>query len=285
MGIFMSLVDRLLVESADPLIMGILNVTPDSFSDGGRYTQHDQLKQRIQALVDQGAHIIDIGGESTRPGASNVSLQEELDRVLPAIELAKQHSDCWVSIDTYKTGVMRESLALGVDMINDVNALQSVGALELLASSDVAICLMHKQGQPQDMQASPVYEDVLKQVHSFLIERVKACELAGIDGKRLVLDPGFGFGKRVEHNQILFQNLALLTQLDFPVLVGVSRKTMIGEILNGLPVNQRMVGSVVAAVLAAQRGAKIVRVHDVLETVQALNLAKALTSESLQILE
>lgn len=274
----MNLLDCLKDKSVEPLIMGILNVTPDSFSDGGRYTQKDQLKSRIEVMAEQGAHIIDIGGESTRPGALSVDLEEELARVLPAIELVKQHSDCWISIDTYKTDVMRESLALGVDMINDVNALQSDGALELLAKADAAICLMHKQGEPQDMQVSPAYQNVLAQVQDFLKKRVDACEQAGIDKNRLVLDPGFGFGKSLEHNQTLFQHLAELTQLGYPILVGVSRKTMIGELLRGLEVDQRMIGSIVAALLAAQRGAKIVRVHDVLETAQALSMARALTS-------
>lgn len=274
----MNLVDCLKNKSAEPLIMGILNVTPDSFSDGGRYIQQKQLIHRIETMAEQGAHIIDIGGESTRPGALSVSLQEELDRVLPAVELVKQYSDCWVSIDTYKTGVMRESMALGVHMINDVNALQSEGALDLLASNNAAICLMHKKGEPQDMQARPVYKDVLTQVHDFLKKRVEACTQAGIDKDRLVLDPGFGFGKSLEHNQTLFQHLAESAQLGYPLLVGVSRKTMIGELLGGVPVEQRILGSVVAALLAVQRGAKIVRVHDVLETAQALSLARALTN-------
>lgn len=277
----MNLVDSLQADAAEPLIMGILNVTPDSFSDGGLYTQQDQLKQRIQSMAEQGAHIIDIGGESTRPGALSVSLEEEKDRVLPALELVKQYSDCWVSIDTYKTDVMRESLALGADMINDVNALQSDGALALLASVDAAICLMHKQGQPKDMQAKPVYNDVVTQVDEFLKARVGACQQAGIDKRRLVLDPGFGFGKSLEHNQTLFQNLAASTQQGFPVLVGVSRKTMIGELLGDAPIDKRMLGSVIAALLAVQRGAKIVRVHDVAETAQALSLARSLTSNSL----
>ena len=282
MGVFMNLVDCLQGDKTEPLIMGILNVTPDSFSDGGRYTQQDQLIKRIEAMAEQGAHIIDIGGESTRPGALAVGLEEEKNRVLPAIELVKQYSDCWVSIDTYKTEVMRASLALGVDMVNDVNALQADGALELLAKADVAVCLMHKQGQPSDMQDKPVYNDVLKQVHDFLKTRIEVCERAGINKKRLVLDPGFGFGKSLEHNQTLFQHLTESTPQGYPILVGVSRKTMIAELLGGVPVEQRMLGSVVAALLSVQRGAKIVRVHDVLETAQALSLAKALSSNELQ---
>lgn len=273
----MNFLTRLQLATGGPLVMGILNVTPDSFSDGGHYTERDQLKHRIECMAEQGAHIIDVGGESTRPGALSVSLEEEKNRVLPAIELIKQYSDCWISVDTYKTEVMRESLALGVHMINDVNALQSEGALELLATTDAAICLMHKQGRPQNMQAKPRYDDVLTEVHDFLMARVDACNQAGINRNRLVLDPGFGFGKSLEHNQVLFKNLAKTTQLGYPLLVGVSRKTMIGELLSGIPVDQRLVGSVVAALLAVQRGAKIVRVHDVLETVQAINLADALT--------
>ncbi|MBE0493403.1 MAG: dihydropteroate synthase [Thiomicrospira sp.] len=277
----MNLVDYLQGDKTEPLIMGILNVTPDSFSDGGRYTRQDQLIRRIEAMAEQGAHIIDIGGESTRPGALAVSLAEEENRVLPAIELVKQYSDCWVSIDTYKTEVMRASLALGVDMVNDVNALQAEGALELLAKTDAAVCLMHKQGQPLDMQDKPVYNDVLTQVHDFLKARIEVCERAGINKKRLVLDPGFGFGKSLEHNQTLFQHLTESTPQGYPILVGVSRKTMIAELLGGIPVEQRMLGSVVAALLSVQRGAKIVRVHDVLETAQALSLAKALSSNEL----
>lgn len=273
----MSLVDDLNKDKATPLIMAILNVTPDSFSDGGRYNHADQLKYRISQLQAEGAHIIDVGGESTRPGAQAVSEQEELDRVLPALELVKSITGCYVSIDSYKPAVMKAALALGVDMVNDVNALQAEGAIELLACHDeVAICLMHKQGQPQSMQKAPSYQDVVVEVKGFLQQRIHACKQAGIDIERLVLDPGFGFGKTLAHNQSLFQRLTEFQDLARPLLVGVSRKTMIGQLLDDLPLDARGLPSVVAALLAVQQGAKLVRVHEVKETCQALTLAKAL---------
>lgn len=256
--------------------MAVLNVTPDSFSDGGRYQQRDALKRQISEITLQGADIIDVGGESTRPGAIPVSLDEELARIVPAIELVKQYSDCAVSVDTYKAKVMQEVLALGVEMINDINALQDEGALSIVSQSNALICLMHKQGQPKTMQTQPEYQDVVSEVTHFLTQRVNACRASGIAADRIVLDPGFGFGKHLEHNQALMQNLSRLIAMGYPVLVGVSRKTMIGEILNHAPVSERMIGSVVAAVIAAQKGAAIVRVHDVLETRQALDVLMAL---------
>lgn len=257
------------------LIMGVLNVTPDSFSDGGRYNQLDQLKSRIEQLHLEGADIIDIGGESTRPGAPTLSVQQELDRVLPALEMAKELSDCWVSIDTCKTDVMRSCLELGVDMINDVTALRATGAVDVCAPSSVMLCLMHMQGNPQTMQQAPAYSDVVQEVSGFLQERVQACQQAGIDKTRLVLDPGFGFGKNLAHNIELFKNLKKMSFDGLALLIGVSRKSMLGEILN-LPVDQRLQASVTAAVLAVQQGARIVRVHDVLQTKQALTIANVL---------
>jgi dihydropteroate synthase len=250
--------------------MGILNVTPDSFSDGGHYLSREQMLKRIVEMHQHGAHIIDIGGESTRPGADAVSLDEELSRVMPAIELAKAYTDCWVSVDTYKPEVMREALSLNVDMINDVNALLADGALSVCAKSQACICLMHKKGQPKDMQSAPTYMDVYAEVKSFLLDRVEQCVTAGLPKNRLVIDPGFGFGKTLGHNVDLFQSLHSLTAEDLPVLVGVSRKTLFSQIIPELKVDERLIPSVIAAVLAIQQGASIVRVHDVKETKQAI---------------
>lgn len=269
----MSLIARLHQAEMPPLIMGILNVTPDSFSDGGRYLTSDQLKYRIEQIAKQGARIIDIGGESTRPGATAVAVEEELDRVLPALELTRQLTDCWVSVDTCKTPVMQAAIELGVDLINDVNALQATGALEAVAASSAAICLMHKQGQPITMQQAPNYADVVSEVIDFLQARTQLCLQQGVAAERIVLDPGFGFGKTLAHNIALFQQLESLVKLRYPVLVGVSRKSMIGQLLQDVKVEQRMIGSVAAAVVAALKGAKILRVHDVLETQQALEIA------------
>ena len=268
------------IERSGPaLVMGILNVTPDSFSDGGRYTQSDRLKQRIEQVQSEGADIIDIGGESTRPGARIVELQEELDRVLPALELAREYSDCWISVDTYKSEVMKQALGFGVDMINDVNALQADGAIEVCAADKEAmICLMHKQGDPKTMQQAPVYQSVVDEVTDFLNQRVQACLAGGIEKKRLMIDPGFGFGKTLEHNIELFKKLNNLNIEGLPILVGVSRKTMLGQILN-LDVDQRLQASVTAAVLAQQQGTKILRVHDVKETKQALTIAEVLKAD------
>lgn len=272
----MGLITRIRQADMPPLIMGILNVTPDSFSDGGRYLESDQLKYRIEQIAQQGAQIIDIGGESTRPGAAEVSVEEELDRVMPALELTRQLTDCWVSVDTYKTPVIQAALELGVDLINDVNALQAPGSLEVVADSSALICLMHKLGQPTTMQQAPRYDDVVAEVLDFLQTRVQVCLQQGIAPERIVLDPGFGFGKTLIHNVMLFQQLESMVALNYPVLVGVSRKTMIGQLLHDANVDQRMVGSVTAAVLAALKGARILRVHDVLETQQALEVAWAL---------
>jgi len=259
-----------------PQIMGVLNVTPDSFSDGGRFVDQESIKKQIELMVSEGVDIIDIGGESTRPGAFSVNLEEELDRVLPVIEWVKQESDVQVSIDTYKPQVMVEAIRLGVDMVNDVNALQSEGAVEAVANSNVKVCLMHKQGQPDSMQEKPSYQNVVQEVVSFLQERSVVCERAGIEKERIILDPGFGFGKSLAHNVALFEQLDDIIGLGFPVLVGVSRKTMIGQLLNDLPVEQRMVGSVSAAVVAALKGSRILRVHDVKETKQAIQVAMSL---------
>ncbi|MDG6774687.1 dihydropteroate synthase [Thiomicrorhabdus sp. ZW0627] len=259
-----------------PLVMGILNVTPDSFSDGGRFSTEDAVKEQVEKMVKAGVDIVDIGGESTRPGASFVSVSEELDRVMPAIELVRNCSDAAISIDTYKTEVMVEAIGKRVDLINDVNALQAEGAVELVAGSGIPVCLMHKQGDPQTMQAAPVYENVVDEVLSFLQTRIDVCESAGIARENILLDPGFGFGKTLKHNTDLFRALECFTELPYGILVGVSRKTMIGTLMGDVPVGERMIGSVAAALVAARKGAAIVRVHDVEETVQALKVSQQL---------
>lgn len=259
-----------------PLVMGILNVTPDSFSDGGANVSKDQIKRTLENMQTSGVDVVDVGGESTRPGAEKVTLEEELERVLPVVELIKQDFDLSISVDTYKTEVMKEVIGLGVDLINDVNALQSEGAEAVVADSDVMVCLMHKQGSPETMQEAPVYGDVLEEVFGFLADRAKSCVDSGISPANIIVDPGFGFGKTLDHNVKLFEQLEQFSALNYPVLVGVSRKRMIGEILDGLSVDKRMVGSVTAAVLAAMKGARIIRVHDYEETIQALKVMYAL---------
>ena len=259
-----------------PLVMGILNVTPDSFSDGGKTVDRDSVTRAAEMMAKSGADLIDIGGESTRPGANIVSVDEELARVLPAIDWVREVCDLPISVDTYKTEVMREVLSRGVWMINDVNALQAPGALELLAQHDVKVCLMHKQGTPQTMQVSPSYENVVEEVMSFLKNRIKKCQEAGLQLSNICVDPGFGFGKTLQHNVELFGYLEVFQQLNCPVLVGVSRKSMIASLQKTGLNESRLAGSVAAAIVAMQKGAQILRVHDVPETVQALRVASAL---------
>lgn len=256
-----------------PLVMGIVNVTPDSFSDGGHHASTQAAIGHAQRLIEEGADMLDIGGESTRPGAAFVSEQEELDRVLPVIQGLRSIA-IPISIDTYKPSVMRAALSAGASMVNDVNALQTEGALDVIAKSDAAVCLMHKQGTPATMQQSPVYQDVLEEVSEFLCERIAALEAAGIARQRIVIDPGFGFGKTVVHNFELLGQLASLRKLGVPILAGLSRKSMLGAI-TGRDVSDRVVASVTAALLAVQRGASIVRVHDVRDTVDALKILNA----------
>jgi dihydropteroate synthase len=251
-----------------PLIMGVVNVTPDSFSDGGRFFDTARAVAQGRALAEQGADILDIGGESTRPGAQPVPLALELDRVLPVLEGLGALS-VPLSVDTQKPEVMRAALSSGASMINDINALQSDGALEAVRASDCAVCLMHKQGDPQTMQDNVRYDDVVREVRDFLSGRAQACEAAGIEHDRIVLDPGFGFGKRSVHNLELLRNVRTLVALGFPILVGLSRKSTLGKITNK-PVAERTIASVTAALLAVQQGAAIVRVHDVVETRDAL---------------
>jgi len=258
-----------------PLIMGVLNVTPDSFSDGGRFIKPQAALDHVRQMISAGADIIDIGGESTRPGAQAVSIEEELQRVIPVIEAIRQESEIPVSVDTSKPEVMRQAVAAGASMINDVRALREAGALQTAAELNVPVCLMHMQGQPRTMQTSPHYDNVVQEVLAFLQERAEASRAAGIDQSRIILDPGFGFGKTVQHNLLLFQQLARFVESGYPVLVGVSRKSMIGKLLDERPVEERVAASVGLATLACWLGAAIVRVHDVQETADALKMCRA----------
>ena len=257
------------------VVMGVLNVTPDSFSDGGRFARRGAAVAQARAMVAAGASIVDVGGESTRPGAEPVPLQEELDRVLPVIEGIRGELDVAVSVDTSKPEVMREAVAAGAALINDVYALRRPGAVETVAGLDAAVCLMHMQGEPRTMQADPRYGDVVAEVTEFLVSRARECEAAGIDGGRIVVDPGFGFGKSVAHNLALLAGLPALCAAGYPVLAGLSRKSLLAA-LTGRPVQERVVGSAVLAALAAERGAHIIRAHDVAETRDALAIVEAL---------
>jgi dihydropteroate synthase len=256
-------------------IMGILNVTPDSFSDGGRHNDLDTALFHAEKMIQQGAVLIDVGGESTRPGAAVVSTQEELDRVVPVVEAIHKNLDAIISVDTSTPEVITQSAAVGAGLINDVRALQREGALSAAAATDLPICLMHMQGEPDSMQAAPSYEDVVKDIHAFLAERVEACSAVGISKERLILDPGFGFGKSLAHNYQLLNQLESFHQLGLPLLVGMSRKSMIGKVLNDCAADQRLIGSVAAAVIAAMKGTAIMRVHDVAETHDALKIVEA----------
>lgn len=266
-------------QAGPPLLMGILNVTPDSFSDGGRFLQRDAALRHAEQLLRDGADVIDIGGESTRPGANAVSEQQELDRVVPVVE-AVAELGAVISVDTSRTAVMQASIAAGAQIINDVRALSDDGAMAWLATQQVPVCLMHMQGDPRSMQQQPQYQDVVADVVAFLQERVAACLAAGLAAENLCLDPGFGFGKTASHNLRLLQQLPQLVALGFPVLVGLSRKSLIGQI-SGAPVEQRLPGSIALALLAAQRGARILRVHDVKETRQALQMWLAMEAAGL----
>lgn len=255
-----------------PRIMAIVNVTPDSFSDGGEHATTEAAIAHGLHLAGQGADILDVGGESTRPGAEAVSVDEELRRVLPVIEALARDSGCIVSIDTRKAEVMRAAIAAGAGLVNDVNALRDHGAVAAVADSTAAVCLMHMQGEPGSMQEAPHYDEVIAEVRRFLADRVLACELAGIARRRLLIDPGFGFGKTLDHNLALLAGLDRFADLGVPVLAGLSRKRMIGELTGQSQAapSARLYGSVAAAVLAAERGARILRVHDVAATREAL---------------
>lgn len=257
-----------------PRVMGILNVTPDSFSDGGRYTVLDDAFRQAERMVTEGADLLDIGGESTRPGADAVVLDEELERVIPVIEQLRARVDVPLSIDTSKPAVMRAAVEAGAALVNDVSALGADGAVETLVELDVPVCLMHMQGEPRTMQQAPQYDDVVADIIEYLQARATACEAAGLSRDRLLVDPGFGFGKTLDHNVALLARLDEFARLGLPVLVGLSRKSMVGA-LAGRDVGERMPASVAAALLAVQRGARIVRVHDVGPTVDALTIWQA----------
>lgn len=261
-----------------PVVMGIVNVTPDSFSDGGQFASFEAACAHLDILVAQGAKLLDIGGESTRPGAETVSTAEELARVIPVIAYAaKRYSgshDVWISVDTSNPEVMAKAVEAGADMINDIRALQLPGALEMAASLKVPVCLMHMKGEPKDMQEGPEYQDIIQEVSDFFDARIDACLAAGIAREQLILDPGFGFGKTLEHNYQLLAQLPALHAFHLPLLIGLSRKRMIGELLER-DVNERLAGSLAGALIAAQQGAKIVRVHDVAETMDVLTVMSA----------
>jgi len=256
------------------VIMGVLNITPDSFSDGGFFMSRDTAVAHARKMVEEGADIIDVGGESTRPGAQAVSVQEELDRVIPVIDAMARAIPVPISIDTSKPEVMRAAVAAGAGFINDVRALREEGALQAAAAQQVPVCLMHMQGEPRSMQHHPVYADVVVEVRDFLQRRIEACVAAGIPRQRLIVDPGFGFGKAVEHNLELLQRLGELRALGTPILAGLSRKSMIGALL-GLPVEQRLQASVALALIAVQNGATMLRVHDVRATREAIRMFEA----------
>ena len=255
-------------------VMGILNTTPDSFSDGGRFQRLDDALRHVERMLSEGATLIDVGGESTRPGAQPVSTAEEVDRVVPVVEAIKSRFDTIVSVDTSTPQVIAGSAAAGAGLINDVRALQRPGALQAAAATTLPVCLMHMQGDPQSMQQAPRYASIIDEVSDFLAERVAACEQAGIDRGRLILDPGFGFGKTLEHNLQLFARMNELRPRGLPLLVGVSRKSMIGQLLDR-QVDERLAGGLALATLAVTLGARIIRVHDVAASVDAVRMAEA----------
>ncbi len=257
-----------------PQVMGILNITPDSFSDGGRYLRPEPALARARQMVAEGAAIIDIGGESTRPGATAVDEQEELERVVPLVEKLATELPVPISVDTSKPAVMKAAVAAGAGLINDVYALRLPAAVETAAALGVPVCLMHMRGEPRTMQEAPHYDDVVAEVMTFLAQRVAVCEAAGIGRERLLLDPGFGFGKAMPHNLLLLRRLTELGALGLPLLVGLSRKSMIGALLDA-SAQERLHGSVAAAVIAAWQGANVVRVHDVKATVDAMKIVAA----------
>ncbi len=256
-------------------VMGIINATPDSFSDGGLNLSAEKAVQSALEMIEQGADIIDIGGESSRPGAEPVTLEDELNRVIPVIKLLRSKSNIPISIDTVKPEVMLAAVDAGADIINDISALSAPGAVEVAKETGAAVCLMHMQGKPQTMQAKPEYGDVVTEVADYLKQRIECCVKAGIGSDQIILDPGFGFGKTTEHNYKLFAKLSSIIDMDYPVLVGVSRKSMIGNLLNK-PVEQRLAGGVALAAHAAKLGAVIIRTHDVAETYDACKVTMEL---------
>jgi dihydropteroate synthase len=266
-----------ILDLSHPHVMGILNVTPDSFSDGGKHNDLVQALTHANEMINAGATIIDIGGESTRPGASEVSVEQELERVIPVVEAISQRFEVWISVDTSKPEVIRESANAGAHIINDIRSLQEPGALEAAAATGLPICLMHMQGDPATMQQSPKYKQLLQDVDAFFVQQIARCEAAGIKKEQLILDPGFGFGKNLSHNYQLLAHLADFHRFGLPLLVGMSRKSMIGQLLNVGP-SQRLTGSLACAVIAAMQGAHILRVHDVKETVEAMRVVEATLS-------
>jgi len=258
-------------------VMGILNVTPDSFSDGGSFNTIDKALSHAQLMAKQGASVIDVGGESTRPGSQAVSLQQELDRVIPVIEKINQNLDVIISIDTSKAEVMQEAYHAGAGLINDVTALQGENSLAIAAKLNLPICLMHMQGLPRSMQSAPVYKNVVSDIVQFFSNRIEACIKSGINKDQIIIDPGFGFGKTVEHNLLLLKNLSVFKQIDLPILIGLSRKSLLQHITQ-CPVDERLAGSISLAVIAALNGGTIFRVHDVKETVEALKVVAAVSS-------
>ncbi|SUC10022.1 dihydropteroate synthase [Pasteurella canis] len=259
------------LDLSTPQIMGILNFTPDSFSDSGQFFSLDKALFHVEKMLKAGATIIDIGGESTRPMADEVSLEQELARVIPVVEAVSYNFDCWISVDTSKSEVMKAAAQVGMDLINDIRALREENALKTAVQLDLPVCLMHMQGEPRTMQNAPQYDDVVTEVFSFLQQRTAECIQAGVRKENIIWDMGFGFGKTVEHNYKLLQNLPHFCTAGRPVLAGLSRKSMIGAVLNKT-VDQRMIGSVAGALIAAMNGAKILRVHDVDETADALKI-------------
>lgn len=262
------------LDLSHPHVMGILNVTPDSFSDGGKHNSLADAVRHANLMINAGATIIDIGGESTRPGASDVSVEEELERVIPVVEAIAQRFEIWISVDTSKPAVIRESASAGAHIINDIRSLSETGALEAAAKTGLPVCLMHMQGQPKTMQQAPKYDNVLADINAFFTQQIVRCEQAGITKDKLLLDPGFGFGKNLVHNYELLARLGEFHHFGLPLLVGMSRKSMIGQLLNVGPL-ERLNGSLACAVIAAMQGAQIIRVHDVKETVEALRVVEA----------
>lgn len=261
-----------------PKVMGILNVTPDSFSDGGTHNRYHDALEHAAKMVNEGASIIDIGGESTRPGAAEVSVNEELDRVIPIVEAIAQRFDVWISVDTSKAEVMSEAAKAGMHLINDIRSLHEPGAIEVAAQSGLPVCIMHMQGQPRTMQDAPNYENVVADIKAYFDAEIARCVAAGIDKQQIILDPGFGFGKNLSHNYQLLANLDQFHDFGLPLLAGMSRKSMIGNLLN-VPPQERLVGSIACATIAAMQGAQIIRVHDVKETVQAMQIVQMTLSE------
>ncbi len=262
-----------------PHVMGIVNMTPDSFSDGGKYNNLDAALRHVDSMIQAGATFIDIGGESTRPGASEVSVEQELERVIPVVEKVANYFDIWISVDTSKAQVITEAAKVGAHLINDVRALTEPGALDAAQKTGLPVCIMHMQGDPKTMQQAPHYkQDIYHEVDQFFLNHIERCIEAGIDRQKIILDPGFGFGKTLAHNYRLLANLEKFHHFNLPLLVGMSRKSMIGQVLNVEP-EKRMIGSVSCAVMAAMKGAKIIRVHDVKETFDALRIVQAMLAE------